>query len=157
MVCIVLIAGYSLVNQSTSWELKPIGTLTAHAMASPDSANHPKLAVWLELLPEAVLFYGFIRLVQMMLACERAEIFSLRVSTHLRAFSLAIVVVQLLHMTLSLQMLAVTALVGGPDTDFTLGASGEQLWSLLLAALFLMLAQILKEAARLAEDSASIV
>ena len=30
-------------------------------------------------------------------------------------------------------------------------------WSLLLAALFLVLAQILKESARLAEDNASIV
>jgi hypothetical protein len=43
------------------------------------------------------------------------------------------------------------------NSDVDLTISGGQFWSLLLAALFLVLAQILKEAARLAEDSASIV
>jgi hypothetical protein len=157
MAGIVLVAGYSLIHQSDSWKMTPTSGVTAHVCASPDSERDPQLALWLELLPEAALFYGLIRLVQMMRACERGEIFSTRVSTHLQAFSLAIVIVQLLNITLPLQIVALRALLGRPNADISLTATGEQLWSLLLAALFLVLAQILKEAARVAEDNASIV
>jgi hypothetical protein len=157
MVCIVLVAGYSLLAQTTTWTMTPTPSVTAHAQASPNSETDPQLALWLELLPEAALFYGLIRLVQMMRACERGEIFSTRVSTHLQAFSMAIVIAQLLDITLSLQIVALRALLGRANTGVGLTATGDQLWSLLLAALFLVLAQILKEAARVAEDNASIV
>jgi hypothetical protein len=157
MAGIVVEAAYSLAQQSYTWKTTWMSTVTAHSSASPDAAVDPQLALWLELLPEAALFYGLIRLVQMMRACERGEIFSSRVSTHLQVFSLTIIIVELLSITLPLQIAALHALVGRTNSSFALTATGEQLWSLLLAALFLVLAQILKESARLAEDNASIV
>ena len=157
MAGIVAVAAYSLAHQSNTWKTTWMSTVTAHSCASPDATVDPQLALWLELLPEAALFYGLIRLVQMMRACERGEIFSSRVSTHLQVFSLTIIIVELLSITLPLQIAALRALVGRTNSSFALTATGEQLWSLLLAALFLVLAQILKESARLAEDNASIV
>ncbi len=157
MAGIVAVAAYSLTHQSDTWTTTLTPTVTAHSSASPAATVDPQLALWLELLPEAALFYGLIRLVQMMRACERGEIFSSRVSTHLQVFSLTIIVVELLSITQPLQIAALRALVGRTNSPFALTATGEQLWSLLLAALFLVLAQILKESARLAEDNASII
>jgi Protein of unknown function (DUF2975) len=157
MAGIVGAAAYSFVQHSNTWKATVMSTVTAHSCASPDSPVDPQLSLWLELVPEIVLFYGFIRLVQMMRACERGEIFSSRVSTHLQVFSLTIIIVELLGITLPLQIAALRALLGRPDSALALTATGEQLWSLLLGALFLVLAQILKESARLAEDNASIV
>jgi len=157
MAGIVAVAAYSLAHQSNTWKATWMSTVTAHSSASPDATVDPQLALWLELLPEAALFYGLIRLVQMMRACERGEIFSSRVSTHLQVFSLTIIMVEMLNITLPLQIAGLRALVGRTSSSLALTATGEQLWSLLLAALFLVLAQILKESARLAEDNASIV
>jgi hypothetical protein len=157
MAAIILVAVYSLVNRTNTWKTTAISVVTVHASASHGASDDPQLALWLELLPEAALFYGLFRLVQMMRACERGEIFSSPVSTHLQAFSLTIVIVELLNITQPLQIAALRALLGRANSEFTLSATGEQLWSLLLAALFLVLAQILKESARLAEDNASIV
>jgi DUF2975 family protein len=156
MVGIIAVAAYSLAHQSNTWKTTWSG-VTAHADASPDSAGDPQLALWLELLPAAALFYGLIRLAQMMRACERGEIFSSCVPRHLQAFSLSIIVVELLNITLPLQIAALRSLLGRQVSVVVLAATGEQLWSLLLATLFLVLALILKEAARLAEDNASIV
>jgi hypothetical protein len=157
MAGIVAVAAYSLAHQSNTWKTTWMSGVTAHAAASPDSAADPRLSLWLELLPEAALFYGLIRLTQMMRACERGEIFSAGVSRHLQAFSLSIIVVELLNITLPLQIAALRAWLEKQDSVVVLAATGEQLWSLLLAILFLMLALILKESARLAEDNASIV
>jgi DUF2975 family protein len=157
MAGIVSVAAYSLANRSNTWKATAMSAVTVHACASPGATGYPQLALWLELLPEAALFYGLIRLVQMMRACERGEIFSTRVSTHLQIFSLTIIVVELLNITLPLQIAALSALLGRASSEFALTATGEQMWSILLAAVFLVLAQILKESARLAEDNASIV
>jgi hypothetical protein len=157
MAGIVAVAAFSLAHQSNTWKTSWMSTVTAHSYASPDTIVDPQLALWLELLPQAVLFYGLIRLVQMMRACERGELFSSRVSTHLQVFSLCIIIVELLSITMTLQIAALRALLGRANFSFALTATGEQLWSLLLAALFLVLAQILKESARLAEDNASII
>jgi hypothetical protein len=157
MLGIIAVAAYSLAHQSNTWKTTWMSGVTVHAAASPDSAGDPQLALWLELLPAAALFYGLIRLAQMMRACERGEIFSSRVPRHLQAFSLSIIVVELLNITLPLQIAELRSLLGRQVAVVVLAATGEQLWSLLLATLFLVLALILKEAARLAEDSASIV
>jgi hypothetical protein len=157
MAGILAVAAYSLTHQSSTWKTTWMSGVTVHADASSDGAGDPQLALWLELLPEVALFYGLIRLVQMMRACERGEIFSSRVSTHLQAFSVSIIVVELLNITLPFQIAALRALLGRNVAVLVLAATGEQLWSLLLAILFLMLALILKESARLAEDNASIV
>jgi hypothetical protein len=154
---IVAVAAYSLATQTNTWKATAISAVTVHASASLAATDYPQLALWLELLPEAALFYGLFRLVQMMRACERGEIFSSRVSTHLQVFSLTIIIVELLSITLPLQIAALCALLGRATSAFALTATGEQLWSLLLAAVFLVLAQILKESGRLAEDNASIV
>lgn len=157
MVGIIAVSSYSLAHQSSTWKATWMSAITAHADASPDSAGDPQLAVWLELLPAAALFYGLIRLAQMMRACERGQIFSSQVPRHLQAFSVSIIVVQVLNVTLPLQIATLRAWLGRQVSVVVLAATGEQLWSLLLAILFLVLALILKEAARLAEDNASIV
>jgi hypothetical protein len=157
MATILILGTYSLVHQSFSWTARPLLGVVATVRPSPASTIDPQLALWLELLPAAVLFYGLLRLVQMMRACERGEIFSLRVATHLQAFSAAIVVAELLSITLPLQVAALRSVLGRMNAAVDLTISGDQLWSLLLAALFLVLAQILKEAVRVAEDNASIV
>ena len=97
MAGIVAVAAYSLAHQSNTWKATWMSTVTAHSSASPDATVDPQLALWLRnCLPEAALFYGIlIRLVQMMRACERGEIFSSRVSTHLQVFSLTIIMVRI--------------------------------------------------------------
>jgi hypothetical protein len=159
MIGIVAAAIYSLAHQTNTWEIGSMSVVGAHSHASPGAIADPGLSLWLELLPAATLFYGLFRLVQMMGACEHGEIFSYRVAQHLQAFSMTIFLVELLSITLPLQIAALTTLLGRGNslTTLTATATGSELWSLLLAALFLMLAQILKEAARVAEDNASIV
>ena len=157
MAAVVVLGTYSLVHQTFNWKVGPLLGMVVTVHPSPESAIDPRLALWPELLPAAVLFYGLLRLAQMMRACERGEIFSSRVSMHLQAFSAAIVVVELLNITLPLQIAALRFVLRRTNSDVDLTMSGGQFWSLLLAALFLVLAQILKEAARLAEDNASIV
>ena len=75
MATILILGTYSLVHQSFSWTARPLLGVVATVRPSPASTIDPQLALWLELLPAAVLFYGLLRLVQMMRACERGEIF----------------------------------------------------------------------------------
>jgi hypothetical protein len=112
MAAVVVLGTYSLVHQTFNWKERPLLGVVVAVHASPESVIDPQLALWLELLPAAVLFYGLLRLAQMMSACERGEIFSSRVSMHLQAFSAAIVVVELLNITLPLQIAALRFVLG---------------------------------------------
>jgi len=125
----------------------------------PDVADQDlQLATRLSLLPAAVLFYGLARLAQMMSAFEQAAFFSSQVPAHLQGFSASVLICELLQMTLPLQIAAIHLV---RDRNFSGEVSmefkAEQLLSVLLALLFLILSWVLREATRVAEDSASIV
>lgn len=157
MAAVVFVSAYSVLNRTFDWKIRNAFGITIDASPSPGSTSDPQLALWLNLAQEIMLLYGLSRLARMMRACERGEIFSRRVSAHLRAFSAAIVFVELLSITVPLQIAAVHAALGRPQSELAFAIAGEQFWSLLVATLFLVLAQILQEGARLAEENASIV
>src|SRR5262249_10769967 len=106
---------------------------------------------------KAALLYGFYRLIEMMRACERGELFSPQVPAHLQWFSVAVVVVELLHISLPLQVACVHLLTGHAHGPITLIVRSEQLFLLQLALVFMILASMLREAARIAEDNAAII
>ena len=117
-----------------------------------------RLAGWLTLLPATVLLYGLVRLMRMMRACEQAAFFTSLVPAHLQAFSASILICELLQISLPLQVALVRwAMHQGFIAHFGTAIELDQVLSLLLAMVFLILSWILREAARLAEDNASIV
>jgi hypothetical protein len=121
------------------------------------SIADPRLAAWLGVLPKLVLLYGFYRLARMMRACERGELFSSQVPAHLQVFSLAIVVFELLHISLPAQIALAQAATGQAHGDIRLVITSEQMWLLQLALLFMFLASVIREAATIAEDNAKII
>jgi hypothetical protein len=153
MGAIVATSVYSVLQRTFAWTVGSSSGFMINSHPSPDSVAVP---LWLGLAPRAVALYGLVRLAQMMRVCERGEIFSPRVSTHLRAFSASIVIAELLDITQPLQVAAIQG-AGQAHAVLSLTVSGEQSWALLVATIFLVLAQILQESARLSEDNASIV
>ena len=94
----------------------------------------------------------------MMRIFEQGAFFSSRVPFHLQALSASILICELLQITLPLQITLVRmALNRGFNGHAEVAIEAEQLLSLLLAMLFLILSWILREAAHIAEDNASIV
>jgi predicted tellurium resistance membrane protein TerC len=132
------------------------GSVLVRLEYSGAAAADPALARWLDLLQDAALFYALYRLAQMMRLCERGEFLAPRIAGHLQGFSAAIVAYELLDLTLPLQIAAVHAL-SGRQGKIDLMITGGQIGLLVLALLFLALAWVLQEAARVAEDNASIV
>jgi hypothetical protein len=158
MATMAITSVYSLVRGTSTWTLGSSPGVLIKALPSVESAAaDSRIALWLEVVPQIILLYGFARLVQMMRACERGEMFTLSAADHLRGFSGSIVIAQILSITLPLQIAAIHALSARGHMTLSLEASGEQLWTLLIAVVFLVLAQILQQGARLAEDNASIV
>ena len=151
---IAVAAIYPLVGQATDW------AVLGHHIPRTDSTSEladPRLAAWLSVLPKLVLLYGYYRLVRMMRACERGEYFSAQVPAHLQTFSLAIVVFELLRITMPAQIAIAHALAGRTDGEIRLIISSEQLWTLQLAILFMILAAVIREASTIAEDNAKII
>ena len=155
--CLIGLTGYSLMRGTFSWTIENSSEVIIRAAPSAQSVTDPQLALWLEAVQLVVLIYGLVRLAQMMRACEMGKMFSLPVASHLQAFSASILIVQVLDITLALQIAALRAILGRGPSPIDLTVSSSQLSLLMLATLFIVLAQILKEAARLAEDNASIV
>jgi hypothetical protein len=142
-------------GQATEWAV--LGHLITHKVPAADPSTDPPLALWLGVLPKVVLLYGYYRLVKMMRACERGEFFSAQVPAHLQTFSLAIVVFELLRITLPAQIAIAHAMAGRTDGEIRLIISSEQLWTLQLAVLFMILAAVMREATTIAEDNAKII
>jgi hypothetical protein len=123
---------------------------------STGSSLDPPLARWLDLLPTAMLLYGLYRLTRILRAFEQGEFLSAEVATHLQWFSAAIAAFELLDITLPLQIAAIHAFTGRYG-EIQLEITGGQVGLLVLAALFTVLAWVLHEAARVAEDHSRIV
>jgi len=155
MLAIIVLAVFPLISPRAEWLVLP------HVIAKIDQSTIStadfRLAVWLSLLSKGVLFYGFYRLAAMMRACERGDLFSPQVPTHLLWFSTTIVVVELLHISLPLQIAAAHLMSGQAQGQIDLVIRSEQLFLLQLAVLFMILAAMLREAASIAEDNARII
>ena len=154
--CVVAVtAAYPFVSHVRVWTVLP--WLIADLQHVVDLNADALLTQWLHLVPSAVLLYGFYRLVKMMQEWERGAPFSPQVPAHLQSFSLAIVVAKLLYISVPLQVAALHLMSGRRHPPIRLIVTSEQLSSLLLAVLFLIVASVLREAAIIAEDNASIV
>lgn len=152
---VAVITVFPFMSQITEWTILP-GVITKIEPLAATAADL-KIARWLCVLPHAILIYGLYRLAKMMRAYERGELFTPPVPTHLLAFSTAIVVVELLQITLPLQIAIAHRVSSGMHSEARLVITSEQLWLLLLAALFMILASVMREAASIAADNASIV
>ena len=155
MAAVAAVGAYPFVRQRADWT--PFKHLITRIEPSAEFAADPGLVLWLQLLPKAALIYGLFRLARMMAACERGEIFSPQVPVHLQAFAGAIVAEKLLEISLPLQIAALHWFAGGEHHDLTFIVRADQLWLLVLALLFMVLAFIAREAVRVAEDSESII
>ncbi len=155
MVAVAVTAIFPLLSHTSEWTLVP-GLITKLEPMAGFSAD-PAIAKWLCVLPHAVLLYGLYRLLKMMRAYERGELFSPQVPAHLLYFSGAIGLVEALQITLPMQIAVAHRVVSGSHETVKLVITSEQLWLFLLAALFMVLAAVMREAATVAEDSASIV
>jgi len=155
MLAIAAAALYPLLSHPAAWTGGP--HLITRMESSAELAAYPRLAAWLGILPKLVLLYGFFRLVQMMRACERGELFSSQVPAHLQVFSASIIVVELLNISLPAQIALAHALSGRAHGVIRLVITSEQLWLLQLAVLFMLLASVIREGAVIAEDNATIV
>jgi hypothetical protein len=120
-------------------------------------STDPRLTARLSVLPKAVLLYGLYVLVKMLRSCERGDLFSPRQAGYLQQFSVAIVAAQLLYISVPLQIALIHMALGQAHGKIVLIVSSEQLWSLLLAALFMILSSLMREAAAIAQENASII
>lgn len=155
MAAVAAVGAYPFLSERTEW--MAFRHVITRIEPSPAFSADPGLALWLQLLPKAALIYGLLRLARMMAACERGEIFSPQVPVHLQAFAGAIVVEKLLEISLPLQIGALHWLAGREHPVLMFIVRADQLWLLVLALLFLVLAFIAREAVRVAEDSESII
>jgi hypothetical protein len=92
-----------------------------------------------------------------MRACERGELFSSQVVGYLQRFSAAIIISELLQISLPMQIALLSRLLGQEHPGVVVTISSSALWTLLIASVFLVLAWMLRAAAEIAEDNASIV
>jgi hypothetical protein len=134
----------------------PHGAITRLQPGALPDADSP-WTPWLGLLPKAVLLYGLYVLVRMLRSCERGDLFSPRLATDLQHFSIAIVIAELLYIAIPLQIALIRMAAGQMHGRIVLVVTSEQMWSLLLAALFMVLASLLREAALIAQENASII
>lgn len=152
---VAVMALYPLVQHTGEWTVLP--GVVARMEPPTEFAADYRMASWLGILPGAVLIYGLFQLRSMLRLYESGELFSAQVPTHLQYFSSAIVAVELLHISLPLQIAAAQWAIAGTHHAIKLVVTSEELWLLLLAGLFMTLAFVMREAAAVADDSASII
>jgi hypothetical protein len=161
MVAIAVVSAYVAVTHSlefqsrTAW--RGVSVLTQGSQDLPASVARSPWAPYLDLLSNCVLLWGLWQLVRLMRACERGELFSSQVAGYLQRFSAAIIVSELLQISLPMQIALLSRLLGQEHTGVVLTISSSALWTLLIASVFLVLAWMLRAAAEIAEDNASIV
>lgn len=155
MIAITVLAISPLLGHIAVWT-GGHGAIT-HVNPLTETGADPQWAPWLSLLPKAVLLYGLFVVAKMLRAFERGELFSPRLATYLQHFSMAIVAAQLLYISIPLQIALIHRATGQLHGRIVLVVTSEQMWSLLLAALFMILASLMREAATIAQENASII
>ena len=110
-------------------------------------------------LPALLLLgYALLRLDRMLQACAGGQMFALRTVGHMKAFAACL----LGTLVLTVIEPALRALVwrlgfGGPPRAVNVGVSSEELVLVLICALFFVVASMLHEARRIAEDNEGFI
>ena len=110
-------------------------------------------------LPALLLLgYALLRLDRMLQACAGGQMFALRTVGHMKAFAASL----LGTLVLTVIEPALRALVwrlgfGGPPRAVNVGVSSEELMLVLICALFFVVASMMHEARRIAEDNEGFI
>ncbi len=106
----------------------------------------------------ALFAYGLWRLSKMLALAEAGEAFSTAAVGHLRAFALFAFVSTVASILLP-PLLQLAIIVSGPVKSgrLTLSMDGNDLWAVLISGLLFLVAHLLAEAQRIADDNKMIV
>ncbi len=135
-----------------------LGPLTVNVTGPKSLAGHVYLDQLAESMELLALLYGLWRLRSLLRCFESGDFFGLAPVLHLRAFALTLVVVPALDVLLP-PLIELGAHLGGIAGISSMSAEvdGSDVWFFLAGGIFYLIAWILTEARRAAEDSAQIV
>jgi len=140
------------------WVTHPLGAtgLLDPGMDSFDYA-HPWTMPLVEGPSVALLFYGLLRLVRLMRLYESGRLFDPRAASHLRVFAWCLFASQVAEFG-SETVLRVTMYILMPQIrPVPLRINTQQLWSVFLGILVLLLARVLAQAYLIAEENEQII
>jgi hypothetical protein len=121
-------------------------------------ADHPALLTFEIALESIICLVGLYRLVRLLRLFESGEFFSVRAVSHLRAFALSLLLITLAGCFMPpIELLAGRLLGIGHVTAIALDIDSNDVWSGMISAVFFVIALIMGEAGKLAEDNGLIV
>ena len=105
-----------------------------------------------------LLAYALLRLDRMLRACANGRMFALPTVGHMKAFAASLLAALVLTVIEPALRVAVWRLgFGGPPRAVNVGVSSEELMLVLICALFFVVASMMHEARRIAEDNAGFI
>ncbi len=140
------------------WVTHPLGAtgLLDPGMDSFDYA-HPWTMPVVEVPSVALLFYGLLRLVQLTRLYESGRVFDQRAASHLRVFAWCLFASQVMEFS-SETILRFTMWATMPHIrPVPLRINTQQLWSVFLSVLVLLLARVLSQAYLIAKENEQII
>jgi hypothetical protein len=110
-------------------------------------------------LPALLLLgYALLRLDRMLQACADGQMFALRTVGHMKAFAASLLgVLVLTVIEPALRVVVWRMGFGGPPRAVNVGVSSEELMLVLICALFFVVASMMHEARRIAEDNEGFI
>jgi hypothetical protein len=133
-----------------------IGALPAKAAAAFTGAERFTIgAVFLPYL--AVLAWAFFHLDRMLAAFQRGEFFARATVAHLRSFAGLLLLAKGLSLAANHVRVAMYAPLGAPGTKFAFNVSSDELALILMCALIFLIAHLMEESDRLAEENRSFL
>lgn len=121
-------------------------------------ADYPHLVTIEIALESLICLAGLYRLVKLLRLFESGEFFSARAVRHLRAFALSLLLITLAGCFMPpLELLAARVLGIGHVTAISFDIDSSDVWSGMISAVFFVIALIMGEAGKLAEDNGLIV
>lgn len=121
-------------------------------------ADHPRLLIIEMALESVICLIGLYRLTKLLRLFESGEFFSVRAVRHLRAFALSLLLITLAGCFMPpLELLAGRLLGIGHVSAIALDIDSNDVWTAMISAVFFVIALIMGEARKLAEDNGLIV
>jgi len=121
-------------------------------------ADHPRLLIIEMALESVICLIGLYRLTKLLRLFEGGEFFSVRAVRHLRAFALSLLLITLAGCFMPpLELLAGRLLGIGHVSAIALDIDSNDVWTAMISAVFFVIALIMGEAGKLAEDNGLIV
>jgi hypothetical protein len=121
-------------------------------------ADHPHLLTLEIALESLICLVGLYRLTKLLRLFESGEFFSVRAVRHLRAFALSLLLVTLAGCFLPpIELLTARLLGVGHVSAIAVDIDSNDVWSGMISAVFFVIALIMGEAGKLAEDNGLIV